>query len=163
MGQIFARRLVSVSRPILGMRSGTSVSDAFAMSPRLGATSNQQRPVESAWTDQGQGSPSHRRSPPAGVGPSTLDPRLVAVVEKVVHLVLDESGRLDGTPRAKRERPDERRLYDVPSAAGQLSVSPAKAWELIKDGRLRAVKVDGRTLVQATELDRFAVEEVRVA
>ena len=124
--------------------------------------SNHQARMRSAWTDQGRGSPSRPLSGPAGTASRTLDPRLITVVEKVVHLVLDERGQLDGAPRTRRERPDVRRLYDVPSAAGQLSVSPAKAWELIKDGRLRAVKVDGRTLVQAAELDRFAVEEVRV-
>lgn len=86
---------------------------------------------------------------------------LEAIVARVVQLVLDDQGRLDERAAARRPRPEARRLYDVPSAAAQLSVSAAKAWGLIKDGRLRAVKIDGRTLVQATELDRFAAHEVR--
>lgn len=87
-----------------------------------------------------------------------LDPRLAEVVTQVVRLTLEERGRASGS---KHRRPDLRRLYDVPSAAAQLSLSPAKAWELIKVGRLHVVRVDGRTLVRSSELDRFAADEAR--
>lgn len=65
------------------------------------------------------------------------------------------------TREAKPSRPALRRLYDVPGAAAQLSLSPSKTWALIKVGRLRAVKLDSRTLVSAVELDRFVAGEVR--
>jgi excisionase family DNA binding protein len=131
------------------------------MSARRGPTPKHQGRIASAWADHGHRDSSHPPAGPAGTAAGSLDPRLIAVVEKVVDRVLDERRQRDGGPRTRRERPEVRRLYDVPSAAGQLSVSPAKVWELIRGGRLRAVKVDGRTLIQAAELDRFAAKEVR--
>lgn len=102
--------------------------------------------------------------------PEEIDPKFVKAVSTVVRIVLLEQEReradrstAPATHATRPTRPDLRRLYDVPSAASQLSISPAKAWELIKDGRLRVVKVDGRTLVRASELDRFVLEEVRPA
>lgn len=81
-----------------------------------------------------------------------------------MRLTLEEERiRFEATTGRRRQRPDMRRLYDVPSAADQISISEAKAWDLIRQGRLRAVKVDGRTLVHASELDRFALDEVRPA
>jgi hypothetical protein len=88
----------------------------------------------------------------------------------VVRLVLEQQEQRDVEQeadsvarQAKPHRPAWRRLYDVPGAADQLSLSQANTWALIKAGRLRTVKVDGRTLVTAAELDRFAIEEVRPA
>lgn len=103
--------------------------------------------------------------------PVAIDPKFVEAVSTVVRIVLleqegeraDDRNATPATRATRPTRPDLRRLYDVPSAASQLSISPAKAWELIKDGRLRVVKVDGRTLVRASELDRFVLEEVRPA
>jgi hypothetical protein len=96
-----------------------------------------------------------------------LDPRLISAVTQVVRLVADRQEQLvaERADRATREvkpqRPAIRRLYDIRGAADQLSLSESKVWELIKDARLLTVKVDGRTLVKAGELDRFAEEEAR--
>jgi hypothetical protein len=95
--------------------------------------------------------------------PYELDSRFIQAVTQIVQLTLQELRTHDGPANGRRQRPNARRLYDVPSAAGQISISEAKAWALISEGRLRAVKVDGRTLIQAAELDRFAVDEVRPA
>lgn len=49
-------------------------------------------------------------------------------------------------------------LWDVPGAAQQLNISERHAWTLIAEGRLRALKVSGRTVVADHELERFVAE-----
>lgn len=49
----------------------------------------------------------------------------------------------------------EPRLVSVEEAARALSLSRTVAYRLIADGRLYAVKIDGRTLVATRELDDF--------
>jgi hypothetical protein len=114
-------------------------------------------------------------SPTTRTGTSTsdavrIDPRLTAAITHVVQLVLEQQEQravgheADAVVRqARPSRPAWRRLYDIPGAADQLSLSEAKVWALIKAGRLRPGKVDGRTVVTAAELDRFAAEGVRRA
>lgn len=96
-----------------------------------------------------------------------VDPQLFAAVMKVVRQVTqqqqehaDRQEAETAVRAAQPRRPAIRRLYDVAGAADQLSLSEAKIWALIKAARLRPVKVDSRTLITASELDRFAIEEV---
>lgn len=97
-----------------------------------------------------------------------LDPKLFAAVSNLVQSMMDQHEQQvikEAAAAAVREvkptRPAIRRLYDVRGAADQLSISEAKVWALIKDARLRTVRIDSRTLVSAAELDRFVAEEVK--
>lgn len=108
------------------------------------------------------------RTTPQRPAAADLDPELHAAVSNLVQSMMDRHEQqamkeaVDAAVReTKPERPALRRLYDVPAAADQLSISESKVWALVKAGRLRTVKVDARTLVAAAELDRFVAEEVR--
>jgi excisionase family DNA binding protein len=47
-----------------------------------------------------------------------------------------------------------RRAFSVPEAAAALGLSASSIWKWISLGQLRAIRVGGRTLVTAEELDR---------
>jgi excisionase family DNA binding protein len=50
----------------------------------------------------------------------------------------------------------ERRAFRVDEAASLLGVSRATLYKLAADGRIRLVKIGGRTLVPASEIERVA-------
>jgi excisionase family DNA binding protein len=52
----------------------------------------------------------------------------------------------------------ERLLVPVPEAAALLGIGRTRAWQLIYEGRLRAVRIGRRTLIPRTELERFVRE-----
>lgn len=52
------------------------------------------------------------------------------------------------------ERP-ARDLYPVNDAAYRLGVTPRKVWILIRDGRIRTKRLDGRRLIPADALAEF--------
>lgn len=56
---------------------------------------------------------------------------------------------------------DEQRsklLYKVEEAAERLSLSRAYLFKLIRDGRIRAIKIGGATRIAASELERYVSE-----
>lgn len=59
--------------------------------------------------------------------------------------------------KTSRATPDiPRLLYNVDDSAYLLSISRSKLWALIADGRIGTVKLDKRTLINVSELHRFA-------
>ena len=61
------------------------------------------------------------------------------------------------------ETPARRFAYSVPEAAAQLSVSKNHLWKLIERGVVRQVRLGGRVVVPASELDRVLEEGLREA
>lgn len=51
--------------------------------------------------------------------------------------------------------PPARDLYPVNDAAYRLGVTPRKVWLLIRDGRIRTKRLDGRRLIPADALAEF--------
>jgi excisionase family DNA binding protein len=51
-----------------------------------------------------------------------------------------------------------RLAYGVPEACHKLSLGRTSLYQLAKDGKVRFVKLAGRTLVPATELERLLSE-----
>lgn len=51
-----------------------------------------------------------------------------------------------------------RRLFKIPEVAAALSVSRSKVYELIADGRLPSLKIDGSTLIEGRAIDAFIGE-----
>jgi excisionase family DNA binding protein len=50
----------------------------------------------------------------------------------------------------------ETRLRSIPEVAERLGVSRATVWRLIKDARIRSVRIGARVLVSDAELARLA-------
>lgn len=50
---------------------------------------------------------------------------------------------------------DNRLAYGVPQAAEAMCVSKATVWEWIRQGKVRSVKIGGRTLIRREELVRL--------
>jgi excisionase family DNA binding protein len=50
----------------------------------------------------------------------------------------------------------DRRAFPVTEAATLLGVSRATVYKLAADGRIRLVKIGGRTLIPASEIERVA-------
>ena len=50
---------------------------------------------------------------------------------------------------------DNRLAYGVTQAAEAMCVSKATVWEWIRQGRVRSVKIGGRTLIRREELVRL--------
>jgi excisionase family DNA binding protein len=48
--------------------------------------------------------------------------------------------------------------YSIPQAARELSVSRSHLYTLINDGHVRRVKIGGRAVIPATEIDRLLAE-----
>ena len=48
---------------------------------------------------------------------------------------------------------ENKRLFRVKEAADYLGLSPATIWRALKDGRLKAIKLMGRTLIERADLD----------
>jgi excisionase family DNA binding protein len=61
------------------------------------------------------------------------------------------------------DKQDERRLLTVPQAAEQLSLSDAKAWQLVHRGELRSIKIGWSRRIPAEAIgefiDRLAAEQ----
>lgn len=55
------------------------------------------------------------------------------------------------------ERP-ARDLYPVNDAAYRLGITPRKVWILIRDGRIRTKRLDGRRLIPADALAEFIAD-----
>jgi excisionase family DNA binding protein len=55
----------------------------------------------------------------------------------------------------KEEPPLKKLAFSVHEAAGALGLSASSIWKWISLGQLRAVRVGGRTLIPADELDRI--------
>ncbi|HEU4422086.1 MAG TPA: helix-turn-helix domain-containing protein [Pilimelia sp.] len=55
----------------------------------------------------------------------------------------------------KGGEPPARDLYPVNDAAYRLGVTPRKVWLLIRDGRIRTKRLDGRRLIPADALAEF--------
>ncbi len=51
-----------------------------------------------------------------------------------------------------------RDLYPVNDAAYRLGVTPRKVWTLIRDGRIRTKRLDGRRLIPADALAEFIAD-----
>jgi len=49
----------------------------------------------------------------------------------------------------------EKHAYSIPEVMQQTSLGRSKIYEAISSGRLRAVKLDGRTLVLNEDLNKF--------
>jgi excisionase family DNA binding protein len=47
------------------------------------------------------------------------------------------------------------KLISVPEAAGILGIGKSKAWEWVKAGKIKSVKMDGRRLVIRHDLDEL--------
>lgn len=65
--------------------------------------------------------------------------------------MIPENGNGGGTV----EMVPARDLYPVNDAAHRLGVTPRKVWSLIKEDRIRTIKLDGRRLVPADALAEF--------
>jgi len=50
--------------------------------------------------------------------------------------------------------------HQIPAACTRLSVGRSTLYELIKSGRIRAIKAGKRTLIPEVELQRFVSEEL---
>lgn len=69
-------------------------------------------------------------------------------------------------PRASQTSPKSqapgvpliKRAYRVDEACASLGLGRSKLYQLIADGKLRSVRLAGRTVILATELDRFIAE-----
>ena len=48
--------------------------------------------------------------------------------------------------------------YDIPHAARQLGIGRSLVYELLNAGKLRAIKINTRTVITAAELRRFIAE-----
>ena len=61
----------------------------------------------------------------------------------------------------------EKKSYRVPEAAWRLSIGKAKLWQMLRDGRIASIKVDGCRLITAKAIDEFlerqAAESVQPA
>lgn len=51
--------------------------------------------------------------------------------------------------------------YTVPDACRALSISQSHFWKLARLGKLRTLKIAGRTLIAAKEIERILTEGVR--
>lgn len=51
-------------------------------------------------------------------------------------------------------------LNSVATGAQRLGISSRKTWELVSEGRIKTVKIDGRTLIPEEEIMRIAREGV---
>jgi excisionase family DNA binding protein len=56
------------------------------------------------------------------------------------------------------KRPDEKRAYRIPEFCWRYGVSRSTAYKLAKLGRLRMVKVGGRTLVLREDAEQLLTE-----
>ncbi|WP_418889417.1 helix-turn-helix domain-containing protein [Parasphingorhabdus flavimaris] len=56
---------------------------------------------------------------------------------------------------ANGNRPLTRRAYSPKSVATEIDVSRTTVFNLIREGKLKAVKLGHRTLIMADELERF--------
>jgi len=54
-------------------------------------------------------------------------------------------------------------LYTPMEAAEQLGVGRTMLFQLLRDGRLKSVKVDRKRLIPGAELERFVAERLRRA
>jgi len=54
--------------------------------------------------------------------------------------------------------PASQLVYTVIEAAQALRLSRSKTYELLRNGRLRSVRVDGRRLIRRADLERFIEE-----
>ena len=52
-------------------------------------------------------------------------------------------------------QPTDNLAYSVKGAAGVIGYSPAKAWQEIREGKLRAVRAGGRTLVLRRDVEAY--------
>lgn len=52
----------------------------------------------------------------------------------------------------------ERLLVPVPEAAHALGIGRTRTWQLVYQGRLKAVRIGRRTLIPRSELERFVRE-----
>jgi excisionase family DNA binding protein len=57
----------------------------------------------------------------------------------------------------------DRMAYGVPQAAATLSLSKATVWELIRQGKIAAIKLSGRTLIERAALRAYIEQEKRPA
>ena len=57
-----------------------------------------------------------------------------------------------------RRAEQSRRARTVADFCGQLSISRSHFYDLVSEGRIKIIKIGGRTLVPETELDRLASE-----
>ena len=48
--------------------------------------------------------------------------------------------------------------YSIPAAARELSVSRSHLYTLINDGQVRRVKIGGRAVIPASEIDRLLAD-----
>lgn len=58
-------------------------------------------------------------------------------------------------PPPSNEQNVPRLAYSVEDAAIALSIGRTRAWQLIREGDLSAIKIGGRTLISVTELADF--------
>ena len=53
--------------------------------------------------------------------------------------------------------------HQVPAACDRLGIGRTMLYELIKDGRIKAIKIGRRTLIPETELQRLISEQLESA
>ena len=56
------------------------------------------------------------------------------------------------------QSPTRPAAYSIPAAASQLSVSRSHIYQLIDRGQVKRVKIGGRSVIPASEVDRLAEE-----
>jgi excisionase family DNA binding protein len=58
-------------------------------------------------------------------------------------------------PKGDFGEPASQLVYTVVEAAQALRLSRSKTYELLRNGRLRSVRVDGRRLIRRSDLETF--------
>jgi len=61
-------------------------------------------------------------------------------------------------PKGDFGEPASQLVYTVVEAAQALRLSRSKTYELLRNGRLRSVRIGGRRLVRRADLERFVKE-----
>jgi excisionase family DNA binding protein len=88
-----------------------------------------------------------------------------AVPRSMIMIPTDKRGPMP--PWRESERIVEKLLLTVPEAAERLGIGRAKAWELVRTGRLPSLKIDWsrRVTVDAVDefIDRLAAEQASSA
>lgn len=52
----------------------------------------------------------------------------------------------------------EKRAFSVPKASAMLDISTASGWNAVWSGRIRSIRIGGRVLIPATEIERLLNE-----
>ncbi|MBZ9954303.1 MULTISPECIES: helix-turn-helix domain-containing protein [unclassified Mesorhizobium] len=87
-----------------------------------------------------------------------FDRRLRRIEDDVAHILELLQQKRVNPPEADNVRLNKRLAYTLREASETTGLSRAKLYGLFKEGKLRRSKAGGRTLILATELERYLRE-----